>query len=185
MNYRISRLIILLAISCAAAIWLVLFAARGVGLNSPLTAFCAVCVALGIVVLNSSAIHWSLPKALKPIRAWESSGAAYVLLGVSICGALLRRPPFRYFNTSVYAGEHCANLGKTYASILKAETAHFWALTFTAPLICYEITCQYWHGLVWLILFNALFNIYPGLHLRKVRARLEPLMMRRGRNEKL
>ena len=185
MNYRSSRLIILPAISFAAAVWVVLFTARGVGLNSPLTAFCAVCTALGIVVVNSSTIHWSLPKALKPIRVWEASGAAYILLGISVYGALLRRPPFRSFNTSVYVGAHRADLGKTYAGILKAETAHFWALTFTAPLICYEITCQYWHGLVWLILFNALFNIYPGLHLRKVRARLEPLMIRRGRNEKL
>jgi hypothetical protein len=185
MNYRRSSLIILPAISYAAAVWVVLFAARGVGLNSPLTAFCAVGAALGIVVVNSSTIHWSLPKALEPIRVWEASGAAYALLGVSICGALLRRPPFRSFNSSVYVREHCANLGKTYANILKAETAHFWALTFTAPLICYEIARQCWHGLVWLILFNALFNIYPGLHLRKVRARLEPLMVRRGRNEKL
>ena len=76
MIYRSSRLIILLAISCAAAAWVVLFTARGVGLNSPLTAFCAVCVALGIVVVNSSTIRWSLPKALKPIRVWEASGTA-------------------------------------------------------------------------------------------------------------
>jgi hypothetical protein len=184
MNYRGSRLIVLLAISCAAAVWVVLFTARGVGFNSPLTAFCAVCAALGIVVVNSSTIHWSLPKALKPIRVCEASGSAYVFLGVSICGALLRRPPFRSFNTSVYVGAHRANLGKTYASLLKAETAHFWALTLTAPLICHEITRHCWHGLVWLILFDVLFNIYPGLHLRKVRARLEPLMVRRGRNER-
>jgi hypothetical protein len=36
----------------------------------------------------------------------------------------------------------------------------------------------------WLILFNALFNIYPGLHLRQVRARLESLMSR-GQLKKL
>ena len=184
MNHRSSMLIVLLTISCGVAIWIVLFTASGAGINSPLTAFCAVCVALGIVVVNSSTIRWSLPKALYPIRIWEASGAAYMIFGVSICGALLRRRPFRYLNTSVYIGEHRANLTKTHANILKAETAHFWALTFTAPLLCYEIACQCWHGLGWLILFNMFFNVYPGLHLRQVRARLEPLMVRCRRNRK-
>jgi len=185
MNYRSSASIVLLAISYAVAVWVVLFTARGVGFNSPLMAFCAVCLALGIVVVNSSTIHWSLPKALKPIRVWEASGAAYVLLGVALCGALLRRPPFRYLNPSVYVGTHSANLSKAYANILQAETAHFWALTCTVPLICYEITFQCWHGLGWLILFNVLFNVYPDLHLRRVRAQLESVMVRRARNEKL
>jgi hypothetical protein len=45
--------------------------------------------------------------------------------------------------------------------ILEAETAHFWALTFTGSLILYEITCRCRHGLGWLILFNALFQPLP------------------------
>ena len=185
MNHRSSMVIVLLTISYCVAIWIILFTASGVGINSPLTAFCAVCAALGIVVVNSSTICWSLPKPLKAIRVWEASGSAYVLFGVSICGALLRRPPFRYLNASVYVGAHSANLANAHANILKAETAHFWALTFTGPLICYEMFGQCWHGLGWLILFNALFNVYPGLHLRQVRARLEPLMVRGRRNAKL
>jgi hypothetical protein len=41
MNYRSSMSIVLLAISYAVAVWVVLFTARGVGFNSPLTVFCA------------------------------------------------------------------------------------------------------------------------------------------------
>lgn len=104
MNLRISRMVAQLAFSSAVAVWVVLLLARGLGLHSPMTAFGAVGVALGIIVVNSSNVHWSVPKGLMPVRAWETSGSTYSLLGISIYGRGLRQVPFRYFNTSVYIG---------------------------------------------------------------------------------
>lgn len=181
MIYRVCRMIVLLIVSCAIAVWIVLFNMRGVGMDSPLTAFCAACGALGIVVVNSSTIRWSLPEPVKLIRHWEISGSVYRLLGVSIFGSLLRRPPLRYTNTSVYTERHRGDLAKTHSSILKAETAHFWAFAFTLPLIAYQIACRSWRGLFWLMLFNALFHVYPGLHLRSVRGRIESIALKRRR----
>ena len=184
MSFRSSRMILQLAFSSAVAVWVVLLLARGLGLRSPMTAFGTVGVALGIVVVNSSIVSWSVPKRLMPVRAWEISGLTYPLLGISIFGKVLRRVPFRYLNTSVYIGGHRSDLLSTYANILQAEAAHYWAFTLTVPLIIYQFTCQSWYGLGWLFLFNALINIYPSLHLRQVRGRLEPLMQRCKEREK-
>jgi hypothetical protein len=178
MTYGIIRRIVLLALSSAVAVLVVFLYAHNLGLRSPIAALSVVGAALGIVSVNLFTVRWSVPKALLPVRTWEASGRAYALLGVSIYGALLRRPPLRYFNTSVYVGERRANLPSTYANFLRAEGAHFWAFTFTTPLVFYELIHQWWDGFGWLLLFNAIFNVYPVLHLRQVRARLEFLMQR-------
>jgi hypothetical protein len=184
MTYRIIWRIVLLALSFIMAVFVVFLSVRGFGFHSPMTALSAVGAALCIVVVNLSTICWSIPKGLLPVRAWEASGPAYTLLGISIYGALLRRPPLRYFNTTVYVGGRRAGLPSTYANILEAEAAHFWAFTFTAPLMIYELTHKWWDGFGWLLLFNAIFNIYPCLHLRRVRARLEQVLRCHGRREK-
>ena len=72
MPYRRCGWIIWMRISCAAAVWIVLVHVRSVGLDSPLTAFCATCGALGIVVVNSSTIRWFLPKFVMR-QSWEKS----------------------------------------------------------------------------------------------------------------
>jgi hypothetical protein len=185
MSFRSSRMILQLAFSSAVAVWVVLLLARGLGLRSPMTAFGTVGVALGIVVVNSSIVSWSVPKRLMPVRAWEISGLIYPLLGISIFGKVLRRVPFRYLNKSVYMGGRRSDLYGIYANILQAEAAHYWASTLTMPLMIYEFTCQSWYGLGWLFLFNVLINICPSLHLRRVRGRLEPLMQRCKEREKL
>lgn len=183
MRFRICS-ILRLALFSVAAVWFVLLSARGIGFHSPITAFCAVGVALGIVVANASTIRWAIPKGLLPVRAWETSGSAYALLGISIFGWLLQRAPLRYFNTSVYTKGRRADLRSAYANLLYAEAAHFWAFIFTMPLAVYELARPCWHGIGWLFLFNTLVNVYPGLHLRQARARLEPLLRRHEKRKK-
>jgi hypothetical protein len=179
--YSVIMRIFRLVISSALAVYIVFIVAHNLGFRSPIMALSSVGCALGVVVANMSTVCWSIPKALAPVRSWETSGRVYELLGVYIYGAFLRRPPLRYFNTSVYVKSRRADLPNVYVSIMRAEAAHFWAFTITSPIMVYELMNQWWDGLGWFLLFHAFFNIYPGLHLRHIRARIETVIRRKPR----
>jgi len=108
------------------------------------------------------------------VLRFEQSGRLYEALGVRWFQAVLRRPGAygsRVF-PSYSRGHHGAEA--LVAATLGPETAH--ALIFvviTVLALDTGVRRGWWDTAAWLIVFNVLFNAYPVLSLRQVRARVE------------
>lgn len=113
------------------------------------------------------------------IRPWERGSGLYRRLGVSSFGGLLRRTPLRFLNPNVYLRRHGGETAAVEAQAEAAEAAHFWAALVLIPYMCVAIQAARWGALFALLAVEVLGNIYPMLHLRLTRARIEALVHRR------
>ena len=153
--------------------------ARFFGYDSPVFGIGLVTAVLGLVASGRSVAPVPRPRD-HPVARWEIDGAVPRILGVDLFGALLRRPPLRYLNPVVYVREQRRDLAALGASMLAAERIHFWALVLTAPFIAYWVGRGSIALLAWVGLFHLLMNVYPILHLRHARGRVERLIAARS-----
>jgi Glycosyl-4,4'-diaponeurosporenoate acyltransferase len=103
----------------------------------------------------------------------------YHRLRVPPFGRLLRNTPLRYLNPAVYLSRKHPDPPKVYRQIEAAEAAHFWAALLFTPYIGYVwLRGNHLREAVVLLLFQIFFNVYPILHLRIVRGRLDRVVQR-------
>jgi hypothetical protein len=147
------------------------------GYDSPVFGVGLVTAVLGLVASGRSVAPLPRPGD-HPVAGWETDGVVFRILGIDLFGAMLRRRPLRYLNPVVYVRAQRRDLAALAASMLAAERIHFWALVLTAPFII----CWMWRGsmalLAWVAAFHLLMNIYPILHLRRARGRVERVIRR-------
>jgi hypothetical protein len=148
---------------------------RYTGYRSPFFALIAVADILGFVALTRAVLPWGLPRPLRPLRAWERTEKLYRLLGAAWFGMLIRVPPFRYLDSTVYLGARRGELAQLRSNVLRAEGAHFWGTLLTFPLLAYWLLNGWWDSLLCVAVFHVVLNLYPVIHLRLVRARIERL----------
>ena len=130
---------------------------------------------LGLAKVAEPLFVLRMPALLHGIRPEEHSGDIYLKLGVYSFGRFLRDTPLRYLNTSVYIAHAHRDLGKVCRQAESAEATHFWAAILFTPYITFLVVAGQ-PGIAGLfLLIQVLFNVYPILHLRAVRARLEPI----------
>lgn len=149
-----------------------------IGTASPWLGLLLMFYFLGLAKVAEPLFMLRIPKALKAVRAWETSGPAYGRLAVHRFGKVLRNTPLRHLNSSVYLANRRSDLRTLYRYAESAEAIHFWAMVLFTPYIAF----------VWLqgqivltsvfVLIQLLFNIYPILHLRTLRGRLDELLVR-------
>jgi hypothetical protein len=60
-----------------------------------------------------------------------------------------------------------------------AEAAHFWAALATFPYLVFLLGKGAWSTFFAVAAFNVVGNVYPLLHLRRVRFRLERILTSR------
>jgi hypothetical protein len=129
---------------------------------------------LGLVAFARPFILLRLPGFLRTEREWEAKGRPYKALYVPAFGALLRRTPLRHLNPLVYLKRN-SNPSIVQAQIESAEAAHLLAAAVILPYMAYACFQGWWSAVAWLMLVQIGFNVYPILHLRWVRVRMNRL----------
>ncbi len=151
---------------------------QAVGLESPWFGVVASFSLLGLMDLTMPMIRFRLPSSLRALRAWEIRGDAYRRLGVQAFGMFLRRTPARLLNRRVYLELQGRDLALVHAYIEDAEAAHFWGCLATVPYLAFTWFRGWSSAVVAVALFDVFVNIYPILHLRSVRGRIERALRR-------
>ena len=147
--------------------------ARTVGVDSVWFGVVASFSLLGLMDLAMPFVRLRVPSSLRNIRPWEKRGGAYRVLGVSLFGAFLRGTPLRLLNRRVYLREHPTDFASVHIHLENAEAAHFWSGIATMGYLAFAWMRGGWSSVAALALFNLVVNLYPILHLRLVRGRLE------------
>ena len=133
---------------------------------------------LGLAFVAQPLVMIRMPGPLRTIRAWEAEGGLYRRLGVPAFGTLLRRTPLRLFNKDVYLPGGLRDKARVGAELEAAEASHFLAAALVAPYMLYLSLRGTWVPLFWVSLAQLLINVYPVMHLRLTRHRLERIVSR-------
>ena len=150
-----------------------------IGVTSPWLWLLVMFYFLGIAKVAEPIFMLRMPALLHGIRPKERSGDLYLKLGVHRFGKLLRNTPLRYLNPSVYIPRAQGDLSKLFQQTKSAEATHFWATVLFTPYIAFLFVAGQMGIASVFLLIQLLFNVYPILHLRIVRARLELIRDRR------
>ena len=179
---KLRDLMALLAVAAVFVVTLTMLQ-RAVGFASPWFAVTAMFDFLGLVAVARPLLLLKLPGFLRQERAWETRGRLYMALGVPAFGALLRRTPLRHLNSFVYL-KQCPDASIVQAHIESSEAAHLYAAALIVPYIAYACVQGWWSAVAWIMAVQISFNLYPILHLRWVRVRMNRLgnRMRSSKN---
>lgn len=169
--------LIAVAVGYAAA-FLLLRRFLPVRLDSPWFVCVAMICFLGLAFVAQPLVMIRMPRPLRTIRAWEHEGGVYRMLGVPAYGRLLRRTPLRLFNRDVYLHRGLRDTRTVGAELEAAEASHFWAAALVVPYMVHAAMAGTWSALLGVSLAQVLINVYPVLHLRLSRHRLDRLASR-------
>jgi hypothetical protein len=173
---KLRPVLIFLAVVVVFAVSLNLFR-DAVGVTSPWFALLAMLCFLGLAAFARPLFPIRAPRSLMKLRSWE---LAYCdILGVPAYGELLKRSPLRYLNPAVYLNTYQGDYSTVCANIKATEAAHFWAALLVVPYMIYAAAQHKWSTLAAFVAIQVLGNLYPILHLRLVRGRLQQLTDRR------
>lgn len=155
-----------------AAVFAVCFdmLAKVIGPGSPWLGLLLMFYFMGLANIAAPLFALRMPRALRSVNPEHG---VYRWFGVPAFGALLRNTPLRYLNGSVYLAEGRRSVDALRRRTESSEAIHFWAALCFTPYIAYTL----WRGLApEAMLFGVVqlvVNVYPILHLRIVRARLD------------
>jgi hypothetical protein len=149
-------------------------------LASPWFVVTAMICLLGLAFVAQPVVMLRMPWFLRSIRAREVHGGFYRAVGVAAFGRLLRRTPLRLFNTDVYLRNGLADTARVGAELEAAEASHLLAAVLVLPYMVYASLLGWWTALFWVSLAQALINVYPIMHLRLTRHRLDRLAAKRS-----
>jgi hypothetical protein len=158
-------------LAVVAAFFGVCFAmlASVIGFGSPWLGLLLMFYFMALAKVAEPLFTFRLPAAL---RAVDARHGLYRWLGVDHFGALLRNSPLRYLNASVYLASGRQSLAALSRQVASSEAIHFWAAVLFAPYIAYVGSRGLMAETGFFVLVQIVFNLYPILHLRIVRARL-------------
>lgn len=152
---------------------------RVLGASSPWLGLLAMFYLLGLSKVAEPLFLLRMPRVLRAIRRSETHGTLYRRLLVPGFGKLLRSTPLRYLNLAVYLTPERPDLPKLSRQAEAAEAAHFWTALLFTPYIGYVWSTGHRQEAALFLVLQTLFNVYPILHLRLVRGRLDRLLQRR------
>jgi hypothetical protein len=133
---------------------------------------------MGLAKVGEPLFVLRLPRLIRNVRYWETRGRTYDRLGVQRFGKLLRGSPLRFLNTSVYHRHQ--DLQSLYRQAASAEAIHFWATVLFMPYIALVWVRGHKGVAACFLLVQVLFNVYPILHLRLLRGRLDTPLGKRN-----
>jgi hypothetical protein len=169
-----------LAVAAAYIAAFVLFQlATSFSLESPWFVFVAMVCFLGLAAVARPVIPIRLPRSLRKVRAWEVEGTFYRRVGVPAFGRLLRIPPLRWLNTDVYLHVQARDPARLSAQLEAAEASHFWDAMLVLPYMVHAGLSGMWSVVLWFSMAQVLGNVYPVMHLRLTRHRLDRLASKR------
>lgn len=143
-----------------------------IGIGSPWLGLLLMFYFMGLAKVAEPLFMLRMPRAFRAVDPRLVKQGIYGWLGVRGFGTLLRNTPLRYFNNSVYRGSGKRSLAELNRKLESAEAIHFWAAVMFTPYIAYIWSRGLIAETVLFVLIQVVFNVYPVLHLRIVRARL-------------
>ena len=150
------------------------------GITSPWLALLLMFYFLGIAKVAGPVFMLRMPRALHELRHWEQRGDLLRRLRVLGFGRLLRQTPLRYLNSRVYLNRQRGDPLRVRRQAESAEATHFWAAVLFMPCIALAAVTGKWSIVAWFSLAQVLVNVYPILHLRHIRGRLDRAIRRIG-----
>jgi hypothetical protein len=142
-------------------------------LSSPLFVLTAMICFLGWMATARPLFLPRLPRWLGTVRAWEGRRGPYRLLGVPGFGAVLRQTPLRLLNLDVYLIRSPRDPAGLAAQLEAAEAAHLWDAVLVTPYLVYAGVQHRWAVVFWFVTLQLVVNVYPILHLRMTRGRVQ------------
>jgi hypothetical protein len=156
---------------------------RVIGITSPWLPMLLMFYFLGIAKVAEPLFVLRMPAALRRLRHWDRDGDVYRRLGVFSFGRWLRQSPLRYLNSGVYLAREHRQLRQVRLKAESSEASHFWAAVLIMPYVTFAGLSGMWNVVAWFLLAQILVNVYPILHLRHVRGRLDRAICRMDRKE--
>ena len=150
------------------------------GITSPWLPLLLMFYFLGIAKVAEPVFMLRMPRALHELRHCEHRGDLLRRLRVLGFGRLLRQTPLRYLNSRVYLNRQRGDPLRVRRQAESAEATHFWAAVLFMPCIALAAVTGKWSIVAWFSLAQVLVNIYPILHLRHIRGRLDRAIRRIG-----
>jgi Glycosyl-4,4'-diaponeurosporenoate acyltransferase len=150
-------------------------AVRGAGADSVLVAFLVVWSPMAWFALVWRWYDLRLPASVHQLRPFERDGRIYVLLGVRLAKALLRRGPLTVFNLPrMRLPDRGTEEGYAAfeARMQAAEAVHGVMFAVTVPVAVGAALAGELRWAAWVALFNLVVNGYPAMLQRYNRARL-------------
>lgn len=171
MFWRVTKLVVI-AIFFAACFTML---ARVIGFGSPWLGLLLMFYFMGLAKFAEPLFVLRMPGALRAVARDLPDSPWYRRLGVRVFGRLLRDTPLRYLNNTVYRAAGRRSLAALQRQAESAEATHFWAAVLFTPYIVYVGTRGHPVVAAFFVVVRIAFNVYPILHLRIVRARLEAI----------
>ena len=168
---RVRQLTVLLVGTAAGATALFLFG-RVFGASSAAFAVTAtVLVSAWVAVVHTA---WQLPllESLAQVGPREFALLRSLWAGVTLFGAVLRNTSLRHLGGAVYLRDCGRDPVAISRGIRDATAVHVWAFVFGLPWLAYWAWQQWWLSVALSLAIQALFNVYPVLHLRLTNERL-------------
>jgi hypothetical protein len=153
-----------------------------IGITSPWLALLFMFDFLGIAKVAEPLFRLRMPRALRSLRRWEREGDVYRRLRVLSFGRLLRLAPLRYLNSGVYLDRERGGPLQVRLQAESSEATHFWAAVLFMPFVILAVLNGMWKIVAWFSLAQLVVNVYPILHLRHIRGRLDRTIDRVRRN---
>jgi hypothetical protein len=149
-----------------------------IGIGSPWLVLLLMFYFLAIAKVAEPLFRLEVPAVLRPLRPWEYKRDIHRRLGVLSFGRLLRRSPLSTLNSAVYLERGDDDPARVYLQIESSEASHFWAAVLFTPYVVFAALKGMWGVVAWFCLAQVVLNVYPILHLRYVRGRLDRAMRR-------
>jgi Glycosyl-4,4'-diaponeurosporenoate acyltransferase len=158
-SHLFTRLLLLIATTAVSG-WLIIWAIGSFGFSSPITAFLLDWLVVACMATIALIIRLPLPSQYYEIKAYESSGRIYVLLGVPFFKKLVRRGPLSIFSRTfrLPKDESQTALLQLDQKMKGAEAIHVFSFLAIWPVICFSILWKWLDGAAWLLLFNLMVN---------------------------
>ena len=175
--HQLRNVIVALGTALVFAVSFVMLA-RVIGFASPWLALLLMFYFMGLAKVAEPIFVLRVPATLGRVRRWEQSGSIYRQLGVHLFGRLLRDTPLRFLNTKVYLSSGTKDLRSLYRQSICIEATHFWAAVLFMPYIGYLFLSAQSRIAIFFLVIQVLINVYPILHLRLLRGRLDVVLRR-------
>jgi hypothetical protein len=144
-----------------------------IGFGSPWLVLLLMFYFLAIARVAEPLFRLRMPGALRPLQGWERENDLHRRLGVLGFGRLLRASPLRYLNPAVYLDRARGDFLRVRVQAESSEASHFWAAVLLMPYLVFAGLKGMWSVVAGFALAQLLVNVYPILHLRHVRGRLD------------
>ena len=170
--------VVLLIAATVVAIFLVVWTFDAFGFASPISALLINWLAMSWVAIVGQVVNFSIASKYYDIKLFEKTGKVYERLGIRLFKKMVRRGPFSIFSPPLRFPETktVPALRNLEREMRKAETGHLLIFILMLLLAGYAWLNGWLDAVVWMSLFNLLFNVYPIMLQRYNRIKLHELV---------